>query len=122
MPSEKITFEDSSGVERTLPGKFEVCSTCRGKGSHSLRFGAISAEDFMGPDWDEDSREAYCNGDYDARCDTCGGDRVVLVVDRERANPVLLRQYDEIEASIQETYDIQRSEMMAEMGAAYFYG
>lgn len=122
MPSEKITFEDSSGVERTLPAKFEVCTTCRGRGSHSQRFGAISMDDFHGPDWDEDSRESYINGDYDERCETCNGDRVVLVVDRERANKLHLADYDRIEESIQETYDIQRAEMMAEMGPAYYYG
>lgn len=119
---EIISFEDAQGVEHKLPGKYEVCTTCHGRGHHSRRFGAISMEDFHGPDWDEDSREAYIRGDYDEQCETCKGQRVVLVVDRERAKPDLLAEYDRIEESIQETYDIQRSEMMAEMGMAYFYG
>lgn len=117
-----ILFEDATGVEHKMPAKFEVCSTCRGRGQHSLRMGAICADEWYGPDWDDDSREAYINGDYDATCDTCGGKRVVLVLDRDRCKPALLAEYDREQDSIQETYDIQRSEMMAEMGPAYFYG
>lgn len=49
-----------------------ICPTCHGNGSHSLRFGAISMEDFE-RDWDPDEREDYMAGRYDETCGTCRG-------------------------------------------------
>lgn len=80
-----------------LPAKYEICSTCRGTGGHSLRFGAITQRDRE--QWDDDSFDAYMNGDYDETCDDCEGTGKVLVVDRERvrteAQKLALAQYDE---------------------------
>ena len=39
-------------------------------------------------------RAAYLGGRYDVPCSTCKGARVEAVVDRERANPVLLARLD----------------------------
>jgi hypothetical protein len=58
--------------------KFELCPSCEGRGGHSRRFGAITAEDFA--EWDEESRLNYINGKYDERCEECNGDRVIEVL------------------------------------------
>ncbi len=51
----------------------ENCHSCRGKGTVALHGIAIAAGDFNGPDWDDDSREAYLSGDYDTPCEICNG-------------------------------------------------
>lgn len=80
-----------------LPAKYEICSTCRGTGGHSLRFGAITQRDRE--QWDDESFEAYMRGDYDEACGDCEGTGKVLVVDRERVRTdeqkAALAQYDE---------------------------
>lgn len=69
-------------VEIDLPTKWAICDTCRGNGSHSLRFGAITAED-RERDWDDESFESYMRGDYDEPCGDCeGGKRRVVDVDQ----------------------------------------
>jgi hypothetical protein len=59
--------------------RMELCSSCEGRGAHSLRFGAITSEEFA--EWDEDSRSDYLRGNYDERCDECEGQNVVEVFD-----------------------------------------
>ncbi|MCK5609891.1 hypothetical protein KAR91_48915 [Candidatus Pacearchaeota archaeon] len=81
--------------EVKLPSKFEVCSVCKGKGTHvnpSIDSQGISAEEFYD---DPDFAESYLNGRYDVQCYKCHGKRVVEVVDRERCDPELLKEYDE---------------------------
>jgi hypothetical protein len=91
-PGEWIDHEET--VE--LPAKYEVCGRCRGKGTHSnpsIDGNGISAEEFYGPDWDDESREMYLTGGYDVTCHECDGKRVVLVLDEERCDPELLKAY-----------------------------
>lgn len=90
-----LYIENDDGEEIEIPSHYAVCHTCDGRGQHSLRFGAIAMSDFMGPDWDEDSRETYIKGGYDERCDTCKGRRVVLVADRDRCTPEQIKLIDE---------------------------
>lgn len=73
--------------EVELPAKFELCGTCRGKGSHvnpAVDDHGLSREDF---EEDPDFEEAYFEGRYDVPCHECGGLRVVGVVDVDRCNP-----------------------------------
>jgi hypothetical protein len=77
--------DDSEDIE--IPSRYVVCGTCDGRGQHSHRFGAIPMADFMGPEWDDESREDYIAGRYDEQCGTCKGRRVVLVVDVDRCTP-----------------------------------
>ena len=60
-------------MSRARAVRWVICSTCDGHGAHSRDFGAITADEWNGPDWDEDSREAYLEGRYDEPCARCNG-------------------------------------------------
>ncbi len=92
-----FTTTDDEGweVDVTLPAKFEVCSRCRGTGSHvnpAVDGNGLTAEDFYE---DPDFAEDYRAGVFDVSCYECGGRRVVAVVDEDRADPEDLRLYRE---------------------------
>jgi hypothetical protein len=75
-----ITNDDEE-MEVDFPAKFEVCSTCSGRGSHvnpNIDRNGISREDF---DADQDFEEEYSSGRYDVQCYECRGLRVVPAVD-----------------------------------------
>lgn len=72
-------------VEEKVPGKYEVCGRCTGKGTHvnpAIDGHGITSEEF---EQDPDFEEAYFGGVYDVPCYECKGKRVVLVVDEEKA-------------------------------------
>lgn len=74
----KVDFDE---VEVTLPGKYEVCPRCEGRGSivnPSVDGNGISPEQFAE---DPDFEEAYFAGVYDIKCPECHGQRVVAVPD-----------------------------------------
>jgi RecJ-like exonuclease len=69
-----------------LPGKWEICPSCDGNGKHvnpAVDGHGISPEEFAE---DPDFAEAYFGGVYDVRCDECGGDGKVRVVDVARCS------------------------------------
>lgn len=77
--------DDFIMVDVTVSFRFDVCPTCRGKGTHvnpSIDAGGLSREDF---DRDPDFEEAYLGGVYDVNCARCKGKRVVPVPDDKRA-------------------------------------
>lgn len=91
---ERVYIYDDEGIERELPTRWEVCDVCDGRGHHvnpSIDAGGLSAEDFAD---DPDFREAYFRGDYDQRCNRCGGRTTIRVVDRDACEPELLAAYD----------------------------
>lgn len=91
----EVFMSDAQGeYSEYAPGKYEVCQDCDGRGSHALHGIAITGDEWNGPDWDDDSREAYIRGDYDTVCPTCKGKRVVLVLDRQRATKAQIEAYD----------------------------
>ena len=78
-----MTLHDRDGetTEVSLPGKYEVCSRCRGRGkivNPAVEPHGISPEEFAE---DPDFEEAYFSGVYDIPCPECGGKRVVPVPD-----------------------------------------
>lgn len=76
--------KDGDEIECRFPAKFKVCHGCDGKGTHvncSIDGNGLTAEDFAE---DPDFAESYFNGDYDVRCETCKGQRVVAVPDVSR--------------------------------------
>lgn len=80
-----------------LPGRFEVCPRCSGKGSYvnpAIDGHGITAEEFA-HDWDEDSREGYFAGRYDVTCATCHGEHVIMVPNRDTADAAVLKLYDD---------------------------
>lgn len=87
MAKDRLVLENGEGLEVELPSKYEVCGRCRGKGAHvnpNIDGHGITADEWNGPDWDEESQEMYLSGGYDISCLDCGGDRVVLVPDEDR--------------------------------------
>jgi RecB family endonuclease NucS len=97
-----IKFETDEGEEIELPAKYEVCSRCEGEGAHTnpnIDGNGITASEWE-EDWDEESRENYMNGVYDVTCVECDGRRVVAVLDREAADPELVKQYDAYQESL----------------------
>jgi len=84
-PTLKVTMtlhdRNSDKVQVELPGRYEVCSRCQGKGTHvnpAIDGNGLSAEDFAE---DPDFEEAYFAGHYDITCQECQGQRVVPVAD-----------------------------------------
>lgn len=73
---------------KVIPSKYEVCGRCDGKGvhDHPAFSNGITADEWNGPDWDDESREMYVKGGYDVTCSACDGKRVVLVPDLERCS------------------------------------
>jgi hypothetical protein len=108
-----------------MPGRFDVCDVCDGKGYHvnpSIDASGLSAEDFEEDDrfmadyWGEDDEEeeeeaeepvgvvtrgaepskVRTRGLYDVDCYQCKGQRVMLVVNRSRCDPKVLELLDQV--------------------------
>jgi hypothetical protein len=87
-----------------IPVKFEVCATCRGRGSHvnpSIDSHGLSREDFEN---DPDFAEAYFRGDYDVPCYECDGLRVSPVPFYDRMNE---RQRE----AVREAYELNEPDL-----------
>lgn len=95
------------GSERELSWKYEICGTCEGQGSHSLRFGAITAD--QKDEWDPDEWESYMSGDYDEPCGCEHG--MVRVVDRSKCTKDDLAAWDSQVQDDIEMASMQRAEM-----------
>lgn len=86
-PAERPESCDEIEFYVQVPLKFEVCPTCRGRGTHvnpSIDDNGLSAEDFRE---DPDFEESYFRGDYNVTCYECGGANVVPVPDLGRCSP-----------------------------------
>lgn len=75
----------------------EDCSRCRATGEHSHRFGEYSSEEFS--DLDDDFRNSYLSGKYDAQCEECKGSGFIYLIDQDKlptdAYDYLMRLYKE---------------------------
>jgi hypothetical protein len=95
-PTIELTVWTDQGdeVELAIPAKFELCPRCRGAGSHvnpAIDGNGISPEEFRD---DPDFEEAYFRGDYDVSCERCEGEKVIKVIDREKATEAELQLFD----------------------------
>jgi len=75
--------DEETGEVMEFPAKYEVCSTCQGKGTHvdpGVDCCGLTSEDFSD---DPDFREDYISGTYDVQCYECKGERVVPEIDEE---------------------------------------
>jgi len=63
-----------------FPAKYIVCYVCDGRGSYVNP--DIDRNGLDPNDMDEDFAESYFEGAFDVTCKYCGGQRVVLVIDR----------------------------------------
>ncbi len=103
----------------SLPAHYEVCSRCRGTGKHvnpSIDGHGIGREEF---DEDPEFEEAYFAGRYDVTCESCEGERVVLVEDDyETFSDEQKAVYDALRKQwADEAADAQLSRMERMMGA-----
>lgn len=95
--------------ERWVRVTFEVCPICRGKGKHvnpSIDAHGLTRDDF---DEDPEFERGYWAGDYDVRCNLCGGEKVVPV-------PVDPEVITEIQKYADDLYEM-RAEQLAELRA-----
>jgi len=91
VDDDDLLSERATDGTMTLPAKYEVCDLCHGQGTvvdPNIDGGGISSGDeFWDDDEDRETGESrYWRGDYDMTCPTCGGKRVVLVVDTRSLN------------------------------------
>ena len=74
----------------TFPIRFDVCSLCRGKGTHvnpAIDAGGLSREELFGQVGDDSApsfADEYFSGLYDVRCFGCKGKRVQPQIDEDR--------------------------------------
>lgn len=71
-----IATDDGAELELAVPFKWVICGRCNGNGTHtnpSIDGHGITADEWNGPDWDDESREAYLDGSYDVQCSECNG-------------------------------------------------
>lgn len=98
MQKQQLTVvyeQDGEIIEETIPSKYDVCPTCRGRGLSSAYLGTFTAEDMAE---DPDFARDYAAGRYDRECETCDGLRVVLVPDRARMTEAQRAAWDADEA------------------------
>ena len=106
--------EDGESEYIRLPARYEVCPRCEGRGKHvnpSIDGHGLTSEDFEDPEF----REDYFRGVYDVACHECRGVRVVRVLDEDRCDPELLKEY--LDHLQDEAYYDQITRMEREMGA-----
>lgn len=73
----KSVFRTDHDIHLEVPAVFDICPTCKGKGTHvnpSIDRHGLTREDFLE---DPDFEEEYFNGTYDIKCNECDGLRVV---------------------------------------------
>ena len=85
-----VTFTSNNGEIVELPGKWEICESCDGNGSHALHGMAIFPNDGS---WDEESLDDYFAGVYDTHCEECKGSGKVVAVNESQCDQDTLQQY-----------------------------
>ncbi len=95
-----IIYDADNDIEEevTVPWKYEVCPTCKGKGKHvnpAIDCCGLTEDDFGA---DPDLYEAYQSSLYDVSCYGCEGKRVVPVLDRDKTDPQIVKLLDKREA------------------------
>ena len=108
-----IVLNEDEEDERTvrLPVEYEVCGTCRGKGTHvnpAIDSNGLTSEDFAD---DPDFREEYFSGAYDQECNECHGEKVVPVVDETQADARDLKELREWQSMEAESRAERESEL-----------
>jgi hypothetical protein len=88
----RVAYDDGgNAIEAEVPGRFEVCPRCQGRGRHvnpAIESHGITQEDF---DADPDFMKGYFSGRYDIDCERCDGKRVIAVADVAACTPAQQR-------------------------------
>jgi hypothetical protein len=82
---EFVAYKGNEEIPCSFPAKLELCSRCRGEGTHtnpSIDGNGITQSEM--DELGEDFREDYMRGVYDVQCSVCKGKRVVEVPDISR--------------------------------------
>jgi hypothetical protein len=115
----KYTTKSGRTLTRNLPAQFVVCDECRGKGSHlveGMRGAVYTWRDF---EEDPDFRNDYFGGAYDVPCETCHGERLVTVPEREaltRSEARFLDMVERVQFEREREEAYLEAERRAEMG------
>lgn len=111
MSAEPIVLVDDDDNEVHIPAEYEVCSRCRGTGTHDAWEGGMTETEMH--EQGEEFMEDYFAGRYSVPCSVCGGLRVVRVPDERRCTPEQLAFYEEYQASVAELRAEQAAERRA---------
>lgn len=90
--------EERAEQEEIIPARWELCSTCEGRGTHvnpGIDAHGITQEE-RDNDWDDEDWQGYLDGRYDVTCYECGGLRVAPVLDEARATPAQVARWAEL--------------------------
>ena len=115
----KYTIKSGRTLTRNLPAQFVVCDECRGKGSHlveGMRGAVYTWEDFAE---DPEFQTDYFGGAYDVPCETCRGERLVTVPEREvltRSEARFLDMVERVQFEREREEAYLEAERRAEMG------
>lgn len=113
--TQKIEVWDDEGAPHWIFGKYIVCSTCRGKGSHvnsAIDGNGITESEIL--ELGDDFMVDYMDGLYDVPCTDCEGIRVVLTIDRDACTIQECRWFENSMADLMDEISVQASE------ASYF--
>jgi hypothetical protein len=123
-----LTWLDDDGgeISHEFSAKHEVCGGCDGHGTHlraAIREHAYTMEEFR-ESFDEEEAAEYFHrgGRYDVTCETCGGNRVVLVADEDNLSSddrELFEQYTQ--AAEEAARDAYTDRRMREAECGYHY-
>lgn len=105
--------DDQYEFEVEFPATREKCDRCDGTGTHvnpAIDGNGLTQEDF---DAEPGFFEDYMGGHYDVICEECGGEKIVLVIDREAADPAMLKLLDEAEQAEWECRAAEEAERRA---------
>lgn len=108
-----VWTDEGNEVELAIPAKFELCPRCRGVGSHvnpAVDGHGISPQEFAE---DPDFQESYFAGVYDVACHRCQGEKVIKVIDRDRATRAELVLFDDHERALREIEAEEEAERRA---------
>ena len=95
----------------TITEEWVICTTCRGSGGHSNRFGAFSADEWN--EQDDEFRDNYISGRYDENCDTCDGTGKVLMLNEDELSDEARGYLQDYLEDEYETAAMERAERMA---------
>lgn len=109
----RISMEDDeleAEVSIMVPSKNQMCDVCEGNGmiDNPAFSNGITQSDRE--DMGEEDFQSYMDGRYDVRCDCCGGNRVIQVMDVSRMTyeqkrfAVKVRQHDRDQAQYEREY------------------
>jgi hypothetical protein len=109
-----VVYVDGQNEPVKLPTRFEVCPQCEGRGTSSAYLGVFTASEWA--EQDDDFKEDYIAGRYDRPCECCNGLRVIPVVDEDRCDPELLKEYQRQMDEEAHDREIERQERLMEGG------